>query len=130
MPRKKSEAPKVSETKKKPVAKKPVAKPKATTKKPVAKPKATTKKPVAKPKATTKKPVTRKKPTPKPKEVEYVVLNREEEFPHAMFPWKLIYKEGVEKRTCYFQCEEHRKKHIMRYNLNKKDIIFMGYKYD
>jgi len=109
MPRKKAEAPKVSETKKKP---------------------AVTKKPVAKPKATTKKPVTRKKPAPKPKEVEYVVLNREEEFPYDMFAWKLIYKEGVEKRTCYFQCEEHRKKHIVRYNLNKKNIIFMGYKYD
>jgi len=47
-----------------------------------------------------------------------------------MFPWKLIHNERGEKRSCYFQCEEHRKKHITRYNLNKKDIIFMGYKYD
>lgn len=99
MPRKKAEAPKVSETKKKPSAKR-------------------------------KKPVTRKKPTPKPKEFEYVVVNREEEFPYDIFPWKLVYKEGAEKRTCYFECEEHRKKHIVRYNLNKKNIIFMGYKYD
>jgi len=103
MPRKKSETPKVSETKKKPSETR---------------------------KSTTKKPVTRKKPTPKPKEVEHVVLNQEEEFPHDMFPWKLIYKEGTEKRTCYFQCEEHRKKHIVRYNLSKKDILFVGYKYD
>lgn len=103
MPRKKTETPKVSETKKKSSATR---------------------------KSTTKKPVTRKKPTSKPKEVEYVVLNWEEEFPYDMFPWKLIYKEGAEKRTCYFQCEDHRKKHIMRYNINKKNIIFMGYKYE
>ena len=93
MSRKKAEAPKVSETKKKPSAK-------------------------------------RKKPTLKPKEFEYVVVNREDEFPYDIFPWKLVYKEGAEKRTCYFECEEHRKKHITRYKLNKKNILFIGYKYD
>ena len=54
----------------------------------------------------------------------------EEEFPYDEFPWKLIHKDGTEKRTCYFQTEEHRKKHITRYNLKKKDILFMGYKFD
>ena len=83
-------------------------------KKPVA-----TKKPTAKPRA-------RVKPTPAP----VVVVDKEVEFPYDGFPWKLIHKERNEKRTCYFQCEEHRKKHIVRYNLNKKDIIFMGYKYE
>ena len=54
----------------------------------------------------------------------------EEEFPYDEFPWKLIHKEGKEKRTCYFQTEEHRKKHITRYNLKKKDIIFIGHKFE
>ena len=48
-----------------------------------------------------------------------------EEFPFDQFPWKLVYKDGKdgkEVRKCYFQSEEHRKKHIERYNLNKKDI--------
>ena len=90
-----------------------------------------TKKPAApkratKPKAkTTAKPKPKTKPAPKP-----VVVDIEAEFPYDEFPWKLIYKDRTEKRTCYFQCEEHRKKHIVRYNLNKKDIIFMGHKYD
>ena len=85
-------------------------------KKPVA-----TKKPAAKPKAKT---------TTKPAPAPVVVVDKEVEFPYDMFPWKLVHKERNEKRTCYFQCEEHRKKHIVRYNLNKKDIIFMGYKYE
>ena len=92
------------------------------------------KKPVA-PKRTTKpKAKTTTKPKPrtkaKPKVVAYTPADLEVEYPYDMFPWKLIHKERNEKRTCYFQCEEHRKKHIVRYNLNKKDIIFMGYKYD
>lgn len=118
-------------TKAKPkVAPKPKAK--TTTK---AKPKVT-----AKPKVATKpKAKVTPKPKPKPKtrakvvakpQVEKPVINIEEEFPHDMFPWKLIFKDGTEKRTCYFQCEEHRKKHITRYNLNKKNILFMGYKFD
>jgi len=72
------------------------------------------------------KPRTKTKPAPEP----VVVVDKEVEFPHDMFPWKLVYKDGTEKRTCYFQCEEHRKKHITRYKMTKKDIIFMGYKYE
>jgi hypothetical protein len=52
-----------------------------------------------------------------------------EEFPFDQFPWKLIHKDGKETRKCYFQTEEHRKKHINRYNLKKKDIQ-LSYKYD
>ena len=83
-----------------------------------------------------KKPVATKKSTAKPKAKAkakvstYVPAELEVEYPYDMFPWKLIHNERGEKRSCYFQCEEHRKKHITRYNLNKKDIIFMGYKYD
>ena len=87
------------------------------------------------PKRTTKpKAKTTTKPKPrtkaKPKVVAYTPADLEIEYPYDMFPWKLIHNERGEKRSCYFQCEEHRKKHIVRYNLNKKDIIFMGYKYD
>ena len=82
-----------------------------------------------KPKAkTTTKPKPRAKTKPAPAPV--VVVDIEAEFPYDEFPWKLIYKDRSEKRTCYFQCEEHRKKHVTRYNLTKKDILFIGYKYD
>ena len=33
-----------------------------------------------------------------------------------------IYKDGKETRKCYFQSEDHRKKHVERYKLKKKDI--------
>ena len=83
-------------------------------KKPVA-----TKKPTAKPRA-------KVKPAPKP----VVVVDIEAEFPYDGFPWKLIYKDRTERRTCYFQCEDHRKKHVTRYKLTKNDILFIGYKFD
>ena len=69
----------------------------------------------------------------RPKKSEKVVSqNREEEFPFDQFPWKLVHKDGKhgkEVRKCYFQSEEHRQKHIDRYNLKKKDIQ-LSYKYD
>ena len=66
----------------------------------------------------------------RPKKSEQVVSqNREEDFPFDQFPWKLIQKDGKEVRKCYFQTEEHRKKHIDRYNLKKKEIQ-LSYKYD
>jgi outer membrane biosynthesis protein TonB len=108
------------------VNKKPAA-PKRTTK-PKAK---TTTKTTPKPKAkTTTKPKPRTKAKPKPKVPAYAPAELEVEYPYDMFPWKLIHNERGEKRSCYFQCEEHRKKHIARYKMTKKDIIFMGYKYD
>ena len=51
-----------------------------------------------------------------------------EDFPHDQFPWKLVHKEGKEKRTCYFQTEEHMKKHIERSKLKKKEYT-IAYKY-
>ena len=69
----------------------------------------------------------------RPKKSEQVVSqNREEEFPFDQFPWKLVHKDGKdgkETRKCYFQSEEHRQKHIDRYNLKKKNIQ-LSYKYD
>ena len=124
MPRKKAEpAPKVSETKKKPVAKKPAVKKPAATKKPavkkppVKKP-AATKKPAVKKPATRKKPTTRKKPEPKPT-FKRKELTTEQMFPYESMPYRLEYQDGTEHRVCHFQCEEHRTKHIERYKLAK-----------
>ena len=93
-----------------------------------------TKKPAAPKRATKPKAKTTTKPKPKPraktKPAPVVVVDIEAEFPYDEFPWKLIYKDRTEKRTCYFQCEEHRKKHVTRYKLSKKDILFIGYKFD
>ena len=52
-----------------------------------------------------------------------------EEFPFDDFPWKLVYKDRGETRKCYFQTEEHRKQHITKYKLKKKDIK-LSYKFD
>ena len=101
-----------------PVRKKTATKPKVSATKTTTKPR-----PKKNPVATKKKPVVVTKP-------QYVEASNDEEYPHDMFPWKLVYKDRTEKRTCYFQCEEHRKKHLTRYKLDKKDILFIGYKYD
>jgi hypothetical protein len=47
------------------------------------------------------------------------------DFPHPGFPYKLIHKDLKETRNCYFQCEEHMKKHIERYKLKKKDYTII-----
>jgi hypothetical protein len=66
----------------------------------------------------------------RPKKSEKVISqNREEEFPFDQFPWKLVHKDGNDTRKCYFQSEQHRQKHIDRYNLKKKDIT-LSCKYD
>jgi hypothetical protein len=59
-------------------------------------------------------------------------MSKEEEFPFDQFPWKLVQKEGKDNkdtRKCYFQSEDHMKKHIERYNLKKKDYT-ISYKYE
>ena len=51
--------------------------------------------------------------------------DRETEFPYPGFPYKLVHVDGrdkKEKKTCYFQTEDHMKKHIQRYGLKKKDF--------
>jgi hypothetical protein len=55
-------------------------------------------------------------------------MTKDEEFPYDQFPWRLIHKDGKETRKCYFQSEDHMKKHITRYNLKKKDYT-IGHKY-
>jgi len=66
----------------------------------------------------------------KKKQVSEEIISKDinEEFPHDQFPWKLVHKDGNEKKTCYFQNEGHMKKHIERYNLKKKDYQ-TSYKY-
>lgn len=49
-------------------------------------------------------------------------MNHKEEFPFDDFPWKLVYKDGDNTHKCYFQSEDHRRKHIERYKLKNKDI--------
>lgn len=56
-------------------------------------------------------------------------MTNNEDFPHDQFPWKLVYKDGKEKRTCYFQTEDHMKKHIERGKLKKKEYT-TAYKYE
>lgn len=55
-----------------------------------------------------------------------------EEFPHPGFPIKIVHKDGKDlkdKKTCYFQCEEHAKRYIERSKFKKKDYT-ITYKED
>ena len=45
-----------------------------------------------------------------------------EEFPYDQFPWKLTFKDGKEIRKCFFQSEDHMKKHIQRSKLKKNQF--------
>ena len=40
-----------------------------------------------------------------------------DKFPHYGFPIRLEYKEGTDKKTCWFQCYDHFHKHITRYKV-------------
>ena len=51
-----------------------------------------------------------------------------DEFPYDAFPYLLKYVDGKDSKKCYFQSEDHMKKHIERYKLKKKDYT-TGYKY-
>lgn len=47
-----------------------------------------------------------------------------EEFPYDQFPVKIVHKDGKdlkEIRTCYFQCEAHAQKYILKNKFKKKD---------
>lgn len=45
--------------------------------------------------------------------------NDDEKFPHPGFPIRLEYKEGTDKKTCWFQCYNHFIKHITRYKVTE-----------
>ena len=83
------------------------------------KPKAKTTTKAKKPSSTpVKKPSVRKtatkKPTFKRKELSISELH-----PFSAFPFRLEYQDGKDKRVCHFECEQHRDKHIARYQLRK-----------
>jgi len=47
-----------------------------------------------------------------------------QEFPHSMFPFKLIHKDGKdlsETKICYFQFQSHVDKYLDRSRLKQKD---------
>lgn len=66
------------------------------------------------------------KTTPKPKTTKPKVATQpktskvKEDFPHLGFPYRLEYMEGADKRICFFQCENHMEKHLVRHKLNRK----------
>jgi hypothetical protein len=43
--------------------------------------------------------------------------NDSEKFPYNEFPIRLEYKDGNDKKTCWFQCYDHYIKHITRYKV-------------
>ncbi len=44
-------------------------------------------------------------------------------FPYETFPIRLEYKDGNDKKTCWFQCYSHFEKHITRYKLTQYEAI-------
>lgn len=42
-------------------------------------------------------------------------------FPYSMFPIKLTHMDGKDKKTCWFQTEDHMNKYIDRNKLEPKD---------
>lgn len=70
-------------------------------------------------------------PTPakkrgRPKKTEIVKNKVDPALPtgafHQMFPFMLKYTDDKVTRTCYFQCEAHLDKHIMRHKLDKRKL--------
>ena len=55
-----------------------------------------------------------------------------EEFPYDQFPVKIIHKDGKDlkdNKVCYFQCESHAEKYIIKNKFKKKDYQIL-YKED
>ena len=49
--------------------------------------------------------------------------NDESKFPHTGFPIRLEYKDGNDKKTCWFQCYDHYIKHITRYKVTDYEAL-------
>ena len=58
-----------------------------------------------------------KTPTSTQQDVDLKYSNDPNKFPHYGFPIRLEYKEGNDKKTCWFQCYDHYIKHITRYKV-------------
>jgi len=63
----------------------------------------------------TKSPAQSKKTTSKSCSLKY--NNDADKFPYYDFPIRLEYKDGNDKKTCWFQCYDHYHKHITRYKV-------------
>ncbi len=46
-------------------------------------------------------------------------------FPYFSHPIRLEYEEKKGSVVCFFECEEHLKKHLERYKLNKKKVSIL-----
>lgn len=44
---------------------------------------------------------------------------KKEKFPYTEYQYRLEYKEGKEKKICFFACSEHLMKHVNRYGLTE-----------
>jgi hypothetical protein len=49
--------------------------------------------------------------------------NDVEKFPYNEFPIRLEYKDGNDKKTCWFQCYNHFEKHITRYKVTQYEAL-------
>lgn len=49
-------------------------------------------------------------------------LTQEELFPHGGFHYRLVYTDDGNRRTCWFQCENHLVKHVNRYKITEGTI--------
>jgi hypothetical protein len=60
-----------------------------------------------------------------------ILSNDVEKFPYNGFPIRLEYKDGNDKKTCWFQCYDHYIKHITRYKVTQyeattNDVALVG----
>ena len=62
-----------------------------------------------------------KTPTVTQQECSLKLSNDPDKFPHTGFPIRLEYKDGNDKKTCWFQCYDHYIKHITRYKVTQYD---------
>jgi hypothetical protein len=62
-------------------------------------------------------------PTPTQQECSLKLSNDPAKFPHTGFPIRLEYKDGNDKKTCWFQCYDHYIKHITRYKVTDYEAI-------
>ena len=79
----------------------------------------TAKKSPAKKKRATK----RKQPKPTLKNLK-VSAAEGKRFPWPSFPYKVVHRDGKDLqdiKTCYFECEEHMKKYLVRYGFKKNE---------
>jgi hypothetical protein len=42
---------------------------------------------------------------------------KKEKFPHSELQYRLEYKDGNDKKICFFSCSEHMMKHVNRYKI-------------